>query len=81
MDEKTRSQIRDELKRLERAYRILVRSKLKLSDAVVRLREELCGGDDNGDDDNIAALLAFIEASERGVITDVPGRKGGRGGG
>ncbi|MEM9554640.1 MAG: acyl-ACP--UDP-N-acetylglucosamine O-acyltransferase [Acidobacteriota bacterium] len=66
----------EELRLLERAYRILVRSKLKLSDAVARLREEL--GDD---DENIAALLAFIEASERGVITDVPGRKGGRGGG
>ena len=59
----------EELKSLERAYRILVRSKLPTKKALVQLKEEL------GDQPRVAYLIDFIEASDRGVITDVPGKK------
>lgn len=62
------------LKLLERAYRILVRSKLAPTSALARLREELAGTSPHAD-----YLIDFVAASERGVITTLPGR-GGRGG-
>ena len=49
---------------LKRAYRILVRSNLNLSQATERLRVEF--GSENED---IRMLVDFIESSERGVIT------------
>lgn len=59
---------------LDRAYRILVRSKLNTSQAVETLREEL------GEEPIVAGLLTFIEGSERGVIMETPRRNSGRGG-
>ena len=60
---------------LEKAYRILVRSKLNTSQALGRLRDEL------GEVDEVAYLIDFVESSERGVIKDLPSRRGSRGGG
>ena len=64
----------DEIRNLERAYRHLVRSKLGRDEAVAKIREEL------GDDRHVLTFVEFVEASERGVIRSLPGRKGGRGG-
>lgn len=47
---------------LERAYRLLLRSKLNTSQALARMRETLDGSED------VAALIAFIESAERGLI-------------
>lgn len=47
---------------LQRAYRILVRSKLKLADALDRVEAEL------GAFDEVRYLVAFVRASQRGVI-------------
>ena len=63
-----------DLKHLERAYRLLVRSKLNTSQALERLRDEL------GDVSHIQYLIQFIEESDRGVIREVPRRGTGRGG-
>ncbi len=49
---------------LKKAYRILVRSNLNLSQATERLGAEF--GPENED---IRILLEFIKSSERGVIT------------
>ena len=65
----------DELKALERATRILLRGGLNLGQALERLDEEL------GDSAGVLELVAFVRASERGVIKRRPGRGGGRGGG
>lgn len=65
----------DELKGLERAYRILVRSKQTTSKALEQLKEELSG------QPRVDYLIRFVEQSERGVITDLPGRKKGSRGG
>lgn len=62
------------LKQLERAARILLRSKLNVRDATARLREEF------GQVPEIVYLAEFIEGSERGVITNLPGRRTPRGG-
>lgn len=59
----------EDLKALERAYRILVRSKLTTQKAVEQLKEEL------GGNARVDHLIRFVEQSERGVIADVPGRK------
>lgn len=64
----------DTLKILERAFRILTRSKLSVKSALEKLREELAGQSPHAD-----YLIAFVAGSERGVITTLPGR-GGRGG-
>jgi UDP-N-acetylglucosamine acyltransferase len=48
---------------LKRAYRILFRSDLNVSQAMARLRSEL------GDDEDVQTLLRFVEASERGLQT------------
>ncbi|MBV8515814.1 MAG: acyl-ACP--UDP-N-acetylglucosamine O-acyltransferase [Acidobacteria bacterium] len=47
---------------LQRAYRILVRSKLKLADALDRVEAEL------GEVEEVRYLVAFVRASQRGVI-------------
>ena len=62
------------LKHLSSAYRILVRSRLKTSNAVGLLREE------HGDVPEVLELIEFVESSQRGVIMDLPGNKGARGG-
>ena len=63
----------DAVKRLERAYRLLVRSKLNTQQALERIRDELAG-------DEVDHLVAFIEASQRGVIKETPRRGASRGG-
>ena len=63
------------IERLKSAMRILLRSRLNTSQAVSQLREEF------GGDEDIDFLIDFIESSNRGVITAIPGRRGGRGGG
>ena len=65
----------DALTALERAARILLRGGLNLGQALERLDEEL------GESTEVAELVAFVRASERGVIKRRPGRGGGRGGG
>lgn len=64
----------DTLKVLERAFRILTRSKLSVKSALEKLREELAGQNPQVD-----YLIDFVAGAERGVITTLPGR-GGRGG-
>lgn len=63
------------LSRLEAAYRVLVRSRLSLPNAIARLRAEHAGLPE------IDFLIDFVASSARGVITDLPGRSGSRGGG
>lgn len=64
-----------ELKALQRAYRLLVRSGKKRRDALAAVEEEL------GDERRVAYLVDFVRSSERGVILEAPGRKAGRRGG
>jgi UDP-N-acetylglucosamine acyltransferase len=64
----------EQVRRLETAYRILVRSKLSTPNALERLRAEFVG------DPDVDYLIAFMESSQRGVIKSVP-RGGARGGG
>ena len=62
------------IRKLEAAYRILVRSRLPTPKAVEQIRAELAG------DPDIDYLIAFVESSQRGVIKSPP-RGGSRGGG
>jgi UDP-N-acetylglucosamine acyltransferase len=48
---------------IKRAHRLLTRSNLNVSQAVVRMREEF-----GPEDEDIRMLLEFIESSERGII-------------
>jgi UDP-N-acetylglucosamine acyltransferase len=64
----------DTVARLSQAIKILVRSGLNTSQALDRIEAELAGCDE------VAYLVGFVRASERGVIKAVPGRRGGRGG-
>ncbi len=52
---------RERISRLHHAFKVLLASKLNTSQAIEKLREE------SGDQD-IAMLIQFIEASERGII-------------
>jgi UDP-N-acetylglucosamine acyltransferase len=52
---------RDRIEAIERAYRLLLRSKLNTTQAVEQMRGELNGSAD------VAELIAFIESSERGL--------------
>jgi UDP-N-acetylglucosamine acyltransferase len=52
---------RERINVIERAYRLLLRSKLNTSQAVEQMRAELNGSGD------VAELIAFIESSERGL--------------
>ena len=60
---------------LDRAYRLMLRSKLRLSAALAKVEEEL------GDEPRVRAWIDFVRASERGVITDLPGKKRSQRGG
>ena len=62
------------IRRLETAYRILVRSRLPTPKAVEQIRAEFAG------DPDVDYLIAFVESAKRGVIKSPP-RGGGRGGG
>jgi UDP-N-acetylglucosamine acyltransferase len=64
----------DRVRRLEVAYRLLVRSKLNTPQALERLKAELAG------DPDVDYLIAFVESSQRGIHKSTP-RGGGRGGG
>jgi UDP-N-acetylglucosamine acyltransferase len=52
---------RERIETIERAYRLLLRSKLNTTQAVEQMRSELNGSED------VAELIAFIESSERGL--------------
>jgi UDP-N-acetylglucosamine acyltransferase len=52
---------RERISAIERAYRLLLRSKLNTSQAVEQMRAEL------GESADVAELIAFIESSERGL--------------
>jgi UDP-N-acetylglucosamine acyltransferase len=54
------------LRRLEKAYRILVRSKLTLKHALEQLEGELA------EDPHVAYLIEFVRGSTRGVVREVP---------
>jgi len=62
------------IRKLEAAYRILVRSRLPTPKAMEQIRAELAG------DPDVDYLIAFVESSQRGVIKSPP-RGGSRGGG
>lgn len=64
----------ESIRRLEQAYRILVRSRLPTPKALEQIRAELAG------DPEIDYLIGFIESSQRGIVKSPP-RGGGRGGG
>ena len=64
----------ERVRRLEVAYRTLVRSKLNTPQALERLKAELAG------DPDVDYLIAFVESSQRGIHKSTP-RGGGRGGG
>jgi len=51
----------ERIEAIERAYRLLLRSKLNTTQAVEQMRAEL------GDFPDVAELIAFIESSERGL--------------
>ena len=50
------------LQALKRAYRLLMRSKLNTSQALVEMRKSL------GDSDEVQELIKFIESAERGIV-------------
>lgn len=62
------------IRKLEAAYRILVRSRLPTPKAVEQIRVELAG------DPDVDYLISFVESSQRGIIKSPP-RGGSRGGG
>lgn len=62
------------IRKLEIAYRILVRSRLPTPKALEQIRAELAG------DPDVDYLISFIESSQRGIIKSPP-RGGSRGGG
>jgi UDP-N-acetylglucosamine acyltransferase len=61
------------LQLLSAAMRILLRSRLNTTRAIERLQEE------HGDAPEVQYLIEFIQTSQRGVITALPGRRGERG--
>jgi UDP-N-acetylglucosamine acyltransferase len=52
----------ERLKRLHRAYRLLLAAKMNTSQAVEQMKAE------SGEDEDISYLIAFIERSKRGVL-------------
>lgn len=59
---------------LAAAMRFLLRSKLNPTQAIERMRAEL------EETEEISYLIEFLESSQRGLITSLPGRQGARGG-
>src|SRR5277367_4205823 len=53
---------KERLQSLQRAYRLLTRSKLNTSQALAEMRSKLGGSDD------VQELIRFIEAAERGIV-------------
>lgn len=60
---------------LRRATRILLQSGLNTAQALEAIRDDV-----GTDDPDVAYLVGFVEASERGVIKAAPGARGERGG-
>ncbi len=56
-----RSLSKENLRHLKQAYRLLFRSKLNISQAIQRIREEI------PEDPEVEYLIRFIESSERGI--------------
>lgn len=52
----------ERIKTIDRAYRLLLRSKLNTTQAIERMRATLNGSDD------VSELIQFIEAAERGLV-------------
>ncbi len=61
------------LRRLDKAVRVLLRSGLNISQALDRLRAEHAGSAE------IDYLIDFVAGSERGIISNLPGRRAARG--
>jgi len=55
------SSLLETIEAIDRAYRLLMRSKLNTSQALEKMRAELNGSAD------VAELIAFIESSQRGL--------------
>jgi UDP-N-acetylglucosamine acyltransferase len=64
---------REQVREIEAALRLLVRSKLNASQALERLRGE------SSDDEQVEYLINFVADAERGFIKALPGRRGARG--
>lgn len=62
------------VREISAAIRLLLRSNLNTSQAIDRMREDL------GDSEEVSYLIEYLETSQRGVITALPGRRGSRGG-
>lgn len=65
----------EELRKLEAAMRVLVRSGRNTTNALAELRAHHAGTP------SVDALIAFVAGSERGVIRNLPGSRGARGAG
>jgi UDP-N-acetylglucosamine acyltransferase len=64
----------EEIRRISAAIRLLLRSNLNTTQAIERMRGELAASPE------IDYLIDFLESSQRGVITALPGKRGARGG-
>jgi UDP-N-acetylglucosamine acyltransferase len=56
---------KDQIRDLKEAYKVIYRSDLTVNDAMVKLKGEYS---DKGPDYPVNELIAFVEASERGII-------------
>jgi UDP-N-acetylglucosamine acyltransferase len=63
----------EQLRRVETALRVLVRSGLNATQALERLRAEHAG------DEHVDYLIDFVASARRGFIKALPGRRGARG--
>jgi UDP-N-acetylglucosamine acyltransferase len=52
---------RERIETIERAYRLLLRSKLNMSQALARMRDSL------GESEDVAEMIRFMETAERGI--------------
>ena len=64
---------REQMRRVEAALRLLVRSGLNATQALDQLRAEHAG------DEQVDYLIDFVASAERGFIKALPGRRGARG--
>ena len=64
---------REQMRRVESALRVLVRSGLNTTQALEKLRQEQAG------DEHVDYLIDFVGAAKRGFIKALPGRRGDRG--
>ena len=63
----------EQMRSVESALRVLVRSGLNTTQALAKLREESAG------DEHVDYLIDFVASAERGFIKALPGRRGARG--